>query len=223
MAGLKGKAGRRGNGGVGNATEAERRDMHGKLPGQIVDFDPVTQEATVKIMYKPTVNGEAVEPPLLTKVPVAQPRGGGFSMTAPIKPGDAVDLSFDSQDVQDYYRTGEQSAGATKRMNSLSNATATPGRPPATKALPNMDPDNMHVGTEDGKSGMRTSPDGKLALEGPGGAEDLLVIISELLGVLAGETTDVILGSSKALGTHPLTNQSTYAALKARVDSMKLN
>lgn len=220
MAGLNGKASRRGIEGVSKATESERRDTHTSLPGEIVDFDPATQTATVRIMYKPTVNGQAVEPPLLKQVPVSQPRAGGFSMTAPIKAGDPVNLSFDGADTSDYYEGGQQTAGTTKRMNSLSDATATPGRAPGPKALSNFDPENMHLGTEDGKSGVRVSPDGKLALEGPGGVEDIMVIVSELLDILSGETADVKYGSSK--GKHPLTHQGDFAALKARWDSMKL-
>lgn len=222
MAGLNGKASRRGIEGVSKATEAERRDTHTSLPGEIVDFDPATQTATVKIMYKPTVNGQAVEPPLLKKVPVSQPRAGGFSMTAPLKPGDPLNISFDGADTSDYYETGQQSAGGTKRMNSLSDATATPGRAPGSKALANMDPENMHIGTEDGKSGVRVTPGGKLALEGPGGAEDVMVILSELLDLLTNDKLDVKIGSSKGK-VHALENKTQYAALKARLDSMKLN
>lgn len=222
MAGLTGKATRRGTTeGVGRATESERRDTNTNLPGEIVDYDPVTQLATVRIMYKPTVNGTPVEPPLLKKVPVRQTRGGGFSMTVAIKTGDTVNLSFDGVDTSEFQTTGRQMPGITKRLNSLSDATATPDRVASTRALERMDAVNMHLGTEDGLSGVRVSPAGLLALEGPGGSQDMVVILSELLGILLDETTTVKSGSSK--GTHPLTNQSAFAALKARLDSMKLN
>lgn len=222
MAGLPGKATRRGaTEGVGRATESERRDTHTNLPARIVEFDHKTQLATLRLMFKPTINGIAIDPPLLKKVPIRQPRGGGFSWTVPIKPGNTVNVTFDGVDTSAYQTTGLQMPGMTKRLNSLSDATASPGRVSDPEALVNMDADNMHLGTDDGKSGVRVSPAGKLALEGPGGIEDMVVILSELLGVLLAETTTVQSGSSK--GTHPLTNQSTFAALKARLDSMKLN
>ena len=214
MTGSVGKATRRSRSlGVGVAAQSERADAFHNLPGQIVSFDPTTQTATVKIMHKPTVNGEVVDPPELLEVPVIQPRGGGFSMTAPLGVGDWVDLKFDDVDTSGFRDSGEQSAAGTKRLNSLSDAVAVPGRAPSTDALPNYDPDNMFAGTADGMSGLRVSKSGQVEIPGPGGTEDLLTLLSELLGILSGEKTVLNID---------LASQSAYASLKARLDAMKL-
>lgn len=214
MSGQQGKATRRSRtAGVGVAAQSERADAFHKLPGQIVSFDPATQTATVKIMHKPIVNGEPIDPPELLEVPVVQPRGGGFSMTAPLGAGDWVELSFDDVDTSGFRDSGEQSAAGSKRLNSLSDAVAVPGRSPATVALGNYDASNLFVGTEDGNSGLRVTPDGKVELAGPGGTQDLVTILHELLTILSSETT---------IPPLPLAHQGDYAALAARLASMKL-
>lgn len=214
MSGFVGKATRRSrSAGVGVAAQSERQDMFTKLPGQIVSFDPATQTATVKIMHKPVINGKEVTPPELLEVPVVQPRGGGFSMTAPLGAGDWVDLTFDDVDTS-AFRDGGSQVGSGRRMNSLSDAIATPGRAPATDVLPNYDSSNLFVGTADGKAGLRVSPSGKVEIAGPGGAEDLVTIIHELLGHLSGSKTT-------AIGT-PIQHAGDYGSLQARVASMKL-
>lgn len=219
MSGLRGKAGRRSKtAAVGAATQAERRDSHTRLPGQIVSFDAATQTASVRIMHMPIVNGEAVSPPILESVPVSQPRGGGFAMTAPIQPGDYVDLTFDDVDTSGFYEGGGQSAPGTQRLNSLSDATATLGRQPSGGALSGYDVANLFVGTEDGSNGLRISRAGLVALDGNG--EELFTILSELLGVLAGDVSVVATGSSS--GSWPLQGQGDYSSLKARIDAMKL-
>lgn len=215
MSGYVGKATRRSrSAGVGVAAQSERADAFHKLPGQIVSFDPATQTATVKIMYQPTVDGEPVDPPELLEVPVVQPRGGGFAVTAPLGAGDWVELSFDDVDTSGFRDSGVASAGGTRRMNSLSDAVATPGRAPSTGALPNYDASNFFMGTADGNSGVRVSPDGKVELAGPSGTEDLVSIIHELLGLLAASVTTPV-------GTD-IQHKADYAAIQARVASMKL-
>lgn len=215
MSGHVGKATRRSRtAGVGVAAQSERQDAFHKLPGQIVSFDPSTQTATVKIMHRPVVDGEPVDPPELLEVPVVQPRGGGFAVTAPLGAGDWVELTFDDVDTSGFRDSGEQSTGPTKRMNSLSDAVATPGRSPSTAALPNYDASNLFMGTADGNSGLRVSKSGLLEIAGPGGAEDLVSLLHELLGHLAASNTTPV-GS-------PIQHKADYAALQARVASLKL-
>jgi len=218
MTGLTGKATRRSKtAGVGAAATSERRDTHGRLPGQIVSFDPATQTATVRLMVMPIVNGEPIEPPDLVEVPISQPRGGGFAMTAPIAAGDYVDVNFDDVDTSGFRSSGSQSKPGTARLNSLSDATATLGRQPSGEALTAYDAANMFMGTVDGANGLRISPGGQVAIDGAG--EELFTILSELLDVLSDDSADTTRDSPTQ---RPLNGQPAYAALKSRIDAMKL-
>jgi len=176
-----------------------------------------TQTATVRLMVMPLVNGEPVNAPELLEVPVNQPRGGGFAMTAPIAAGDYVDVNFDDVDTSGFRDSGSASAPGTARLNSLSDATATLGRQPSGAALSAYDAANMFMGTIDGANGLRISPEGKVAIDGAG--EELLTILSELLDVLSDDSADTTRDSATA---RPLNGQPAYAALKGRLDAMKL-
>jgi len=218
MTGLTGKATRRSKtAGVGQAAQSERRDTHGRLPGQIVSFDPGTQTASIRIMHMPIVNGEPISPPVLEGVPVSQPRGGGFAITTPIAAGDYVDLTFDDVDTSGFYESGGQSAPATGRLNSLSDATATIGRQPSGMALSGYDVSNIFIGTESGAHGLRISPGGQVAIDGAG--EELFTILHELLNTLAGDSADTTRSSPS---TRPLNGNPTYVALAGRINAMKL-
>jgi len=191
MTGFIGKTNRRvTDDAVGSVAQEERLDTQTKLPGEIVSFDHKTQKATVKLMYKPKVNGEFITPPELKEVRVIQPRGGGFAVTKPIKAGDPVMISFEGRDNTEYYKTGRQSGSKSSRMNSFSDAVATPGAYPDTKAHSNYDNANAFFGSEDHKNGVRISPDGTMSLTGAGGGEELLKIIQDLMQILI-DSSDV--------------------------------
>lgn len=214
MTGFMGKANRRvHDDGVGAAAQDERMDAGGKLPGEIVSFDPATQTATVKVMYKPRINGEPVTPPELLEVPVIQPRGGGFAFTLPLGKGDPVEISFEDRDTSEYHETGKQSPANSARMNSMSDAVAKPGRFPNPKKHTNYDDKNAFIGTDDHKNGLRVSPDGKSSLEGNG--ENMHQIIHDALQVLI-DSVDV-----EGPGFTPGV-RSGLSAIQARLGKMKL-
>lgn len=221
MSGVQGKASRRVPAeSVGELNRKDKMNNLTQMQGEIVDFDPTTQEATVKLRWKPTVNGEQIEPPLLKKVRVNQPRGGGFSSTLPMGAGDPVTLNFDSRDQSTSYNDGGQQASGSDRIGSFSDAVATPAGASSTEALSNYDADNAFWGTADGISGLRVGTDGKLALEGPAG-DDIMSILFELLSLLASDKLDIKVGSS--IGQlHALEKQADYQALAARVEAIKL-
>lgn len=79
------------------------KDSFANLPGEIVSFDSSKQIATVKSMYKPTVDGKAQLAPELVDIPVNIQRGGGFCMTLPLKAGDNVQLGFEGRDLTFLY------------------------------------------------------------------------------------------------------------------------
>ena len=200
--------------------QEERADIWTALPGRIKSFNPEAQTATVEVMYKPRHNGKPVAMPDLLEVPVVLQRGGGFAFTHPIKPGDGVQIQFQSRNIDNWYGKGEPSEAATARMHDLSDAVAIPGLEPAPRKLANYNPTNFELRSEDGKTKIEISPDGKFAFEGAGGSEEIVTILHELLTILETATTTVTYGSSA--GIHPLTQNPDYGALKERLAKLKL-
>lgn len=220
MSGLQGKETRRGAfEAPASIAEAERMDMIGPISGQIVDFDPTTQKATVKVNYQPRHNGEPVDMPNLLEVPVQMPRAGGYVFSAPIKAGDGVQLVPQMRDMDNWYLDSGAQQTATQRAFNWSDMIAVPGLNPAAKAMANYDNENVFVGTDDHQNGLRVSPGGTVAIEGNG--ESLFQILEELLDLLNRDQLQVNYGSSAGTG-HELQYRVEYGALRDRLQTMKL-
>lgn len=136
------------------AIEYFLRDVAVSLPGQIEEWDPDLQKATVKPLVQrllATEEGEELVEalPVITGVPVIFPRAGGFYITFPVKPGDFCQLIFNHYSVDVYKSgTGEDSNPQDFRMHDLSDAVAYMGFHPFSKAITDYDPDAIIIGKE---------------------------------------------------------------------------
>lgn len=152
---------------VGKRAQATADEQWGPIPGEIVSYDPATQTATVKPLYKPLHNGEPVDMPELYEVPVEFPRTANSAITSPVPAGTKVMLnpSMRSREKYDDENDGAPSDGRAFHLADM-RATIT-GGDSLTEPLANVDPDNTHVRfNADGSYGMRGSPDGKIKIEG---------------------------------------------------------
>lgn len=140
--------------------EAERREMHTTLVGEIVSYDAKRQRATIKPRLKQKIGDETVEAPNLEEVPVQHPRAGGIIFHKPPEKGDEVKLSFVSRSTDQSGDDGSAIDNHPGRMHDLSDAIATLGASTKPKELPNLPADRVHFGTEDGKSGLQMKKDG---------------------------------------------------------------
>jgi hypothetical protein len=86
----------------------------------------------------PLVEGQRYsEPwPVLHRIPVRYPSGGGLALWWDLKPGDKVDLESPDLDPSTYRATGQQSDPPFTRRNSGSFWTAIPGSTVDSDALP---------------------------------------------------------------------------------------
>lgn len=102
--------------------------MHTALPGRIEKFDPGTGLATVKPVAKfKKPNGETMDFPVVSGVPVVFPQSANVSIAWPIKEGDGCLLVF-AESALDYWMYGKETDTALKF--DLSNAIAIPGISP---------------------------------------------------------------------------------------------
>ncbi|WP_406858484.1 Gp138 family membrane-puncturing spike protein [Alsobacter sp. KACC 23698] len=195
--------------------EAERRDMHTSLPGQVVDYDAKTQTATVKPLLKQTFAGQELQAPDLVKVPVAHPRAGGFILHKPLKKGDQVVLHIPSRSIEDWDTEGKSVDGAPKRMHDLSDAIAYPGGYPSSKPA-KVPEKGVYFGKEDGKNGITISEDGRLDFKIEG--DSVFKAIADLIGELTSMKTVVSSGSSTGLWSHD--KIAALTAIKGRVEKL---
>jgi hypothetical protein len=140
------------------------------MPGIVQSFDASTQLATVqpairRIFITRDGDKETLVPddlPILINVPVIFPRGGGFSLTFPVRSGDECLLVFCERSIDDWHETGKVKAPTTKRFHSLSDATAIVGISSLTNKVPDYDPVNTEIKKDDGSVSITLNNDSSL-------------------------------------------------------------
>lgn len=134
------------------------KDLHTSMPGIIESFDPVTQLASVqpaikRIFKTDTGEKEILIPsplPILINVLIQFPRGGGFSLTFPVKKGDECLLVFCERSIDNWHKfSGVKEPGA-KRFHALSDATAFVGLSSIPNKVPDYDGTNTQLKKDDG-------------------------------------------------------------------------
>ncbi len=194
---------------VSQEAQNERDTLFTALPGRIVSFDPATQTATVRPLYKAKFNGKPVDMPDLVEVPVVMPRGGGMAFTFPIKPGDGVQLMFQSRSADLWYNEGGEQEAFSARTGDLSDAVAIPGLEPSPRVLSDYNADSFELRSEDGTTKIEITNDGKIALES--GGEELVNILDEFMAVMEAHTNDGL----------PHDQAGVVAGLRARLNALK--
>jgi hypothetical protein len=131
---------------------------------QFVDVLPMLQRAVVDQDGEPL--NEAL--PLLQMVPVAYVQGGGFFLSVPLRPGDAVLLLFAERSLDfwiEQARPGARSpvVPGDLAMHSLQGAIALPCGPrPRAALLEGVSGSDMVIGLENGTILMRFTPAGEV-------------------------------------------------------------
>lgn len=205
---------------IGRQILNENKNQWGPIPGEIISYDAATSTATVQPLYKPRLNGEAVDMPQLYEVPVDLPRTGSAGMTFPIPAGTKVMLSPAMRSMDNYEagEGGEPFDGRTFHLADMRASIA--GGDSLSDPLPNVDPDNTHIRfSPDGAFGIKGSPDGKFRIDGAEG--NLYDLIATFMELVASDELQIAYGSSAGTG-HALKNRAALMALAAKVRAMAL-
>lgn len=109
-----------------------KQQVNTTMPGILVDFDSLTQTATIQPAVKRQLFNDDGESsweslPLLSHVPVMFFFGGGYVMTVPLQAGDTVLLVFTQQGLAEFRATGKESETWDSRRHHISGAVAIPG------------------------------------------------------------------------------------------------
>lgn len=160
----------------------ERESMWGPIDGEIVDYDPAKQTATIKPLYKPQHNGKSIDMPNLMEVPINFSRSGQGAFTYPMPAGTRVRLTPKMRSTENYHTADDGEASDTRSF-ALSDMEATiDGGDSLTNPLPNVDPANTHWRFDpNGNFGIRGSADGKIRIEGNQG--DIYALTREAIGL----------------------------------------
>lgn len=155
------------------------------LPGIIQSFDP----ETVTCVVQPAVKGyesddagkkSSLSLPLLVDVPVIFPRGGGVTLTFPVKAGDECLLVFSDRCIDFWWQNGGVQESVDSRMHDLSDAFAIVGPQSQAKKISGISTSAAQLRTDDGAAFIELDPgshavnvttSGKLTASAQGGTE----------------------------------------------------
>jgi len=141
------------------------KDVHTMLPGQIVNFDPAEQLADIQPQLKRNIDGELVNLPVLSQVPIRFLKSGDFTITFPLKAGDEVALYFIERSIDNWLEDGGIQSPNDFRKFDLSDAYAVPVLYSQQQKITNFDPDNMVIKSTNGKSKITLKIDGTISME----------------------------------------------------------
>jgi hypothetical protein len=140
------------------------------LPGVVQGFDPVALTVSVQ----PAVKGRITSPdgstrsvalPLLVDVPVVFPRGGGFTLTFPVKDGDECLVVFSSRCMDAWWQSGGVQEPLEPRMHDLSDGLALVGPFSQAQRLGDVSAENVQLRTDDGATYIEIQPGGKVRID----------------------------------------------------------
>lgn len=135
--------------------ESHQSTIWTALPAIITSFN--AKSITVEAI--PTVQGTVTSPdgsqrsvtmPTCVDVPVFYQRGGGYSMTFPIKPGDECLLIFASRCIDGWWQSGQITPPTEHRMHDLSDAFALVGPYSQRTKIANVSTTTAQFRSDDG-------------------------------------------------------------------------
>nr|WP_310616926.1 Gp138 family membrane-puncturing spike protein [Pantoea cypripedii] len=145
------------------------------LPGIIESFDPETCTCTVQPALKGQIADELgnykSEPlPLLVDVPVTFQRGGGCSMTFPVKKGDDCLVIFSDRCIDFWWQNGGVQEPVDPRMHDLSDAFAIVGPQSQVKKISGISTSAVEMRSDNGETKISLNPtSGAITGTAPGG------------------------------------------------------
>lgn len=160
---------------IKQGVETRLKDLHTSIPGIVESFDAEKQLASVQPAIKRifiTRDGdtEILTPsdlPILINVPVIFPRGGGFSLTFPVKKGDECLLTFCERSIDNWHNTGKIQVPGARRFHSLSDATAFVGISSLTNKIPDYSTIGVQIKKDDGSVSITIKDDGDIEMISP--------------------------------------------------------
>lgn len=192
------------------------------LPGIIESYDPIANTCTVQPALKGQTadelgNYSSAPMPLLVDVPVVFPRGGGCSITFPVKAGDECLVMFSDRCIDFWWQSGGVQEPVDPRKHDLSDAFAFVGPMSQPNVISNISTTTLQMRTDDGLAYIELDPNSHaINLVAPGGVNvttplakfsqavtitGLLTWAGGMVGSIASGTAAKITGAIQFFGT----------------------
>ncbi|MFN1150214.1 Gp138 family membrane-puncturing spike protein [Serratia liquefaciens] len=143
------------------------------MPGTIKSFDPDNVTCVVEFsMFGRKANAPRGSTsvdrlkskdcyyPLIQDVPVVFPRGGGCTLTFPVKAGDECLVIFSDRCLDFWWQNGETQNTSRKRLHSFSDAFVIPGPQSQAKKISDISMTAVQLRTDDGTAFVEVSTSG---------------------------------------------------------------
>ncbi|EOG7983343.1 translation initiation factor IF-2 [Raoultella ornithinolytica] len=146
--------------------------MRVALPGIIQSFDPesvtaVVQPAIRYIERDNDGNQSTKDYPLLVDVPVVFPRGGGCTLTFPVKEGDECLVIFADRCIDFWWQSGGIQEPVDGRMHDLSDAFCIVGPQSQAKKIGGISTTAAQLRTDDGSAIIELAAGGAVTITSP--------------------------------------------------------
>lgn len=142
------------------------------MPGIIESFDPVACTCSIQPALKGRVadalgNMKSAPLPVLVDVPVIFPRGGGCTITFPVKAGDECLVIFSDRCIDFWWQNGGVQEPVDQRQHDLSDAFAIVGPLSQAQKISGISTTSVQVRTDDGSSFIELMQDGNVNITTP--------------------------------------------------------
>jgi hypothetical protein len=142
------------------------------LPGIIQSFNPATVTAEIQpsIQYTHIDNDGTViqkDYPLLVDVPVIFPRGGGCTLTFPVRKGDECLVVFADRCIDFWWQSGDVQKSGDPRMHDLSDGFAIVGPMSQRYKIGNISTSAAQLRTDDGSAFIELAAGGAVTITSP--------------------------------------------------------
>lgn len=147
------------------------------MPGIVQSFDPDTVTAVVQPAikgYEPDSNGvnQSTTLPLLVDVPVVFPRGGGCTLTFPVKAGDECLVIFADRCIDFWWQNGGVQEPVDDRVHDLSDAFCIVGPQSQAQKISGISTGAAQLRSDDGSTFFELNPSTqKIKIVAPGGLD----------------------------------------------------
>ncbi|MGH1498233.1 Gp138 family membrane-puncturing spike protein [Yersinia proxima] len=199
------------------------------IPGIVQSFDADSVTCDIQIGIKGESGGESTNLSVLTSVPVVFPRGGGITMTFPIKSGDECLLVFGDRCIDFWHQSGDIQETVDERQHDLSDAFAIIGPQSQAKKISGISTSAAQFRSDDGGAYVEINPtdhtvtvqtSGRLIADAQGGTEitsptivlNGAVTINGSLSQGMGESG----GNANMLGPITVTNDVTVGGISVK-------
>ncbi|MGE5001236.1 Gp138 family membrane-puncturing spike protein [Yersinia enterocolitica] len=187
------------------------------MPGIVQSFDADSVTCDIQIGIKGESGGESTNLSVLTNVPVVFPRGGGVTMTFPIKAGDECLLVFGDRCIDFWHQSGDIQETVDERQHDLSDAFAIIGPQSQAKKISGISTSAAQFRSDDGSTYFEINPTTKkIKIVAPGGLDvvtpkaefsaevlvnGLFTFLGGLVGSAAAGVSAKITGAIEFIGT----------------------